>query len=202
MSKHTLKKSFESGDLNGFQVGGRCHVSVSIPTPNGTLKARSGLFFAVIDDPSMANQDGVRLPGPPPVLKTRNYRKTGTDGLMTIGVNGAMLALNHVQVAKNATIRFWWAFIGKDKREGCNDFALFEIVDEDNNILHRRWLCETRFSLFESWTVFQHVNDFEGTVNLRWVSSNGRTAIDEDEVEQAFHRTYPCTLLLDAIEII
>jgi hypothetical protein len=200
--------SFELGNLTGYKSEGRCLVATSfhVPTANLNIHAHSGQFFAVIDDPVMIDEDGVRIPGPPNPIDTRSYRTLGSDGKHTIGVDGARLSAEDVPLAKGQSVRFWWAFAGNDRRLGCNDFALFEIVDAGSgDLIYQRWLCDVRLGTPESgylpWRAHQYTSDSDRRVHLRWVASNGRLTTNPSGPPQAFQRAYPAALLLDAIAI-
>ncbi len=106
-------KSFELGTLQGYEVEGRCLTTSSFysRTFSQNIQPRSGQFFAVIDDPTLVDNDGNRIPGPDISIDTSGYQdKIDSSGIYLMGVDGARLSARDVALPKNSLVRFCWAF--------------------------------------------------------------------------------------------
>lgn len=199
-------KSFELGTLQGYEVEGRCLTTSSFysRTFSQNIQPRSGQFFAVIDDPTLVDNDGNRIPGPDISIDTSGYQdKIDSSGIYLMGVDGARLSARDVALPKNSLVRFCWAFEVGDRRPVLfNDFAVFEVLEAGTDkVIHQHFLAQ-QISGSTRWHTYQFTSKVARSVHLRWVSSNGRLTADPRSAPKPSHRGFPSTLLLDAIDII
>ena len=210
--------AFQQGTFNGFTVKGRCKITQHVfhKPESKTWFSDTGHFMAVLDDPSLADNDGKRIPDEKipnlyigkqaaPVLYTIN---SDHDGKITHAIDGAVLERNGIKVHKTEEIAINWNFLVSDHRPGFNDFAVWQIFKPDGAEIHSQILyqaVENTFAWSTGWRCSKWRCPEDGTIKIRLTIANGyqlALGIDEDHTTLRNARRFPSGLLLDGIEIL
>lgn len=214
---------FQKGDLTGLVSRGRCFVIGAWPLPDGgSVLPCHGSHFAVIDDYTAVNDDGVRIAsahsGAAPADTEAFKFPQAPSPTRTFGGDGAWLDLEDLSLAPGQGLLFSWKFISRESNP-YNDFALFltfpgvvrnvpdgatgtPALDEP---LAQDIDPHTNTARNTVWNVvvWRPPAGFAGTV--RWLASNGLRVHNSGQASsrsKARRRAFPPSLLLDCVEIV
>ncbi len=215
-------QSFKQGNFSGYTTHGRCEV-VDKLTFQSPFHSRSieikpvggGRFFAVLDPNNDATVDGNgarkrAISGFEVPADTMAYNfQDDFTGMMTFGIDGAILEINNVSIKHNQALHFRWQFLGYDTIDGgLNDFALFDachgVHANPANPCYRKVLAHaldlsgTGYTGWNNW-IWQPDRDFTGV--LRWVVSNGVMDNQPPTSITSSMTARPSSLLIDIIKI-
>lgn len=211
-----MSYNFQSGNFNTFTTGGRCKITQSISHENQNWSGLTGNNMALLDDPRLIDNDGWRLADqqipldytdPSPASISFNF-SPDAKGKITYAVDGAWLRSGLINVKANQTIRVLWNFLVGDHRPGFNDFALMEIIDNQDRLLTQQVLYQASQNL-SSWASGWQRGDWTcgsaGTVSVKIIICNAHQnnpGIQPDDDIRADATRYPSGLLIDSIQIL
>jgi len=213
-----INNAFQRGTFSGFTVKGRCKIVQRIyHTPESkTWFSDSGHFMAVLDDPSLIDNDGKRIPDEKvpnqyidkqaaPILYTI---LSDHNGKITHAIDGAVLEKSDIKLHKDEEVAINWNFLVRDHRPGFNDFALLQIFKPDGAEIHHQILyqaVQNTFAWSTGWRCSKWRCPADATIKIRLTIANGYQldlGIDEDHTTRKNARRFPSGLLLDGIEIL
>ncbi|HHJ38251.1 MAG TPA: hypothetical protein ENJ86_02180 [Methylothermaceae bacterium] len=220
MAIPSTNQSFRQGDFTGFHPMGRCMVvenfSFTNPETGQTEIIRPfgrGKCFALLDDPTLVDDDGARLPSsgiiPVPADTSAYQFDDDFSGQTTFGIDGAILEVTDVSIPRGKKLFFRSRFLPFDSSAaGMNDFALFDTYEGNqatpDTLQHREILGQANDGFAANghgkWEkhTWAPASDFNGV--LRWVVSNGTT--QNPPVISNTTRARPSALLIDIIKIV
>ncbi len=215
-------QSFKQGDFSGYTTYGRCEVVHKLifqsPFHSRSIEIKpvgGGRFFAVLDPNNNNTVDGngarklsIAGIGAPADTTAYNFQDDFT-GMMTFGIDGAILEITNVSIEHNQALHFRWQFLGYDSiAGGLNDFALFDACHGPSanpaNPCYRKVLAHALDlsgagnTGWNNW-IWRPDHDFTGV--LRWVASNGVMANQRPSSITSSLTARPSSLLIDIIKI-
>lgn len=214
--EQAMNNSFQTGTFDGFTVTGRCKIIQKISHRGQGWISESGHYMALLDDPRLVDNDGWRtvddqVPASysSPQAAVVDYSfNPDTNGRITHGVDGARLQTGFLMLLQGQTVSIVWNFLIGDHIPGHNDFALLQIIDDQNQLIFETVLYQAteKLSAWASgWRVSEWTCPADCTASIAITVANGyqvNPGIEAGDATLQDASRYPSGLLLDSIEIV